>query len=62
MADPGDALAEFAGRDRQPFSRFAVKQHAIEIAFESGEEDVVQRGDTHGVGLAQAPLGRGKLL
>ena len=43
----GDALGEFARADRKPFARVAVEHDAIEIAFDGGEEDVVEGGDGH---------------
>ena len=43
----GYASAKVAGRDRQPLSRLAVEQHAVEIAFDRGKENVVQRSDAH---------------
>src|SRR5277367_5847995 len=35
------AAAEFLGTDRQPLPRFAVKQQAVEIALDGGEENIV---------------------
>ena len=44
----GDASAKFARSDRQPlFSAFAVQHDAVEIAFDGGEENVVQGGNAH---------------
>ena len=34
-------------RDRQPLSGLAVQHHAVEIALDGGEENVVQSGDAH---------------
>ncbi len=43
----GDACAEFARGDWQPLPGIAVQHHAVKIAFDRGEENVVQSGDAH---------------
>jgi len=58
----GYALAELARGDGQPLPSFAVQQHAVVIAFDRGEENVVQCGNAHRTvqaGMTRTPKIRG---
>ena len=50
----GDVAAEILGRDGQPLARLTVQHHAVEIAFNDGEENIVQRGQGHGASVGSA--------
>ena len=52
----GDALAELAGRDRQPLPGIAIQHDAVQVAFDRGEENIVQSGNAHCVFRAQSGL------
>ncbi len=52
--DAGDILPELARADGQPFSDLAIQLHAVEIAFDGCEKDIVQGGNTHRVVRAPA--------
>jgi hypothetical protein len=50
----GNFLSELTGRNGQPFPSLAVEHYLVEIAFDGGEEDVVESGDAHRVVLGPA--------
>ena len=44
----GNVAAKIRGRDGQPFSGLAGEHHAVEIPLGGGEENIVQRSESHG--------------
>ena len=51
-----DPPAKFVRGDGKPLSRLAVQQHAVEIALDGGEENVVESGNAHRVFRGGRPM------